>query len=446
MRAAVLVVAALTACAQPQTDPGEVLHRARARILETIDRLPKYTCVQTVNRSSYERRHPYRSCRDVPARQEIVYSDSDLSLVATDRLRLDVAVSDTGREIFSWAGADRFESGSIPQIIGGGVIGTGPFGPFLIDIFDHPGVTFTYQDARAGAGDGQIEYRFRVPQEDSHYDLLTAGQHRFLAYEGSFRLDVRTAELTGLCVHVPDLPEELGMCDAATTMEFHRVRIGAREYLLPSVVRLHYLGIGTTAENETVYSDCREYRSESSIRFDTAPATDLRAEGEPKSDSRGLARGLAVSLVLETELDSATAAAGDRVTARVQKDVLSKKSKQVLVPAGAMVRGRLTRMEHRMGPPAEFVFGILFDTLETGGTITPFAAQLSPGAGLLSKYTVNIAALANAGRREPSEDFSVGRTLVFRSAKSRYVLPRGYRSNWVTVAAGTEPGADNGHR
>jgi hypothetical protein len=44
---------------------------------------------------------------------------------------LDVAIADSGREIYSWPGARRIELEEAELLTGGGPFGSGPFGPFL---------------------------------------------------------------------------------------------------------------------------------------------------------------------------------------------------------------------------------------------------------------------------------------------------------------------------
>src|ERR1700687_5350032 len=119
---------AVAILAQTPRDPEEALVQARDKILERTERLPNYTCVQTLDRKYLKRtkpEFPVPSCDQMSAeRTKKAYL---LKVQATDRLRLDVKVS-AGGEIASWAGAGRFESGV--EFIQG-PFGTGPFGTFL---------------------------------------------------------------------------------------------------------------------------------------------------------------------------------------------------------------------------------------------------------------------------------------------------------------------------
>src|SRR5262249_6533911 len=65
-----------------------------------------------------------------PRRQQ----DARLRLATSDRLRLDVAMT-AEREIYSWAGANKFEEGEIDELIPRGAMGTGPFASFLLSLF-----------------------------------------------------------------------------------------------------------------------------------------------------------------------------------------------------------------------------------------------------------------------------------------------------------------------
>jgi hypothetical protein len=137
MRAALFLFAATAGFAQ---DPDHVLALARALLADAAAAVPKYTCTQTVDRSYF------RETRQVPKACDGILGNrrsgrSQLSLYATDRLRFDVEVADGGYEIYAWPGAARIENEKGEDMAGGGPLGTGPFGPFLVDIAN-PAVQF----------------------------------------------------------------------------------------------------------------------------------------------------------------------------------------------------------------------------------------------------------------------------------------------------------------
>jgi len=84
-------------CVHAQPDPGDLLQRVTQEVLDTVGRLPKYMCTQTVDRSQYE---PTAGSAGHPCEP---YARKQLRLTTSDRLRLDVAVSG-GRELYSWVG------------------------------------------------------------------------------------------------------------------------------------------------------------------------------------------------------------------------------------------------------------------------------------------------------------------------------------------------------
>src|ERR1700730_18633788 len=106
--------------------PPEILLLARikTRAAENLERLPNYTCTQTIER--YRRRGKARKFEPL------------------DTLRLEVALVE-GKELFSWPGAGKFEEKGIGEIVGGGgAIGNGSFALHAKSIFLSRWPTFTY--------------------------------------------------------------------------------------------------------------------------------------------------------------------------------------------------------------------------------------------------------------------------------------------------------------
>jgi hypothetical protein len=54
MRKKLLLLVWIAAPAMAQTDPSEFLLQIRVKVLHALDRLPRYMCTQTINRSQYE--------------------------------------------------------------------------------------------------------------------------------------------------------------------------------------------------------------------------------------------------------------------------------------------------------------------------------------------------------------------------------------------------------
>src|ERR1035438_1243285 len=118
-------------------DPVEVLMRLRDQVVERGERIPNHTCVEAIERDRYEPvtgRAP-KSCDTLLARRKQADFQKRLKLSSTDWLRLDVAYAG-GSEIYSWAGARKFEEGELEDLVPEGATGTGPFATMLLAIFE----------------------------------------------------------------------------------------------------------------------------------------------------------------------------------------------------------------------------------------------------------------------------------------------------------------------
>ncbi len=424
-----LIAAAMAVFAQTTPDPDAVLERARPLILNAIRRLPKYTCTQTVNRYYYRSQTPRAarmSCDDLVALKH--RGANAIVLAATDRLRLDVAIADRGREIYSWAGAGNLSSDRLDQIVGGGPIGTGPFGSFLVDIFGQGGIHFLFHGPRALDGRTALEYHFEVPLERSSYRLIYGDRQQFFPFDGVLQLAPDSADLLRLSVRTGALPRDAGVCEAITTVDFAHIRIGKGDYLLPARSDLRFLHTnGDETENVTSFSSCHEYETQSTIQFGSV---DPAAPQAPATAAQVRA-GVPVTIRLTAPIDTSTASAGDPVTATVAYDGLDAvyaRTHRLAIPPGAIVHGRIIRLEHCLEAPRYFLIAFAFTSIESGGVIRPFAARLRhpiefPNGGKLrlGEYFVHA-----------HTAFARGGTLVFQAPDDHYVIPRDFRWGWIT--------------
>jgi hypothetical protein len=223
MRAKSLIFCGVIVCLHAQPEPGDLLQRVTRKVSETVGRLPKYMCTQTIDRSQYEPAAGTagHSC-DTPAGADALgdvalsfEKHKPLRLTTSDRLRLDVAVS-AGSEMYSWVGESRFEDRSLFQLVRNGALSTGSFASFLMVIFRDDEASFSYKGEITEAGRQLADFEFRVPVQSSHYIYTGAGNRVTTGYYGDIFVDPKTADLIRLVVHTEGLPPETGSCEASS--------------------------------------------------------------------------------------------------------------------------------------------------------------------------------------------------------------------------------------
>ena len=367
--------------AQQPSDPTELLAKARDLAISRAKRLPDYVCVQTVDRQYFKyvtsikhlewpgEQSARLSCAEIAAFRK---DDSrDLVLQSTDRLRLDLKVSE-GEEIATWAGASQFGSRNVFELIGGGAYETGIMGTFLGDILEN--ATYRFMGEETAGSSKLAAYEYRVPLQSSHYRFMAGPGWASTPYNGVLSIDPDSLEIRRLTLDTNEMPPETGGCEAITTIDYQAVKVGAGDFVLPIRSSMRMVGMGGNETRSTaVYSGCRQYHGESSIRFDdAAPSADVPAAAAPGGP---LPAGIALSLALASPIDTDTAAAGDVFTAKLREPVRT--AKGVLVPAGASVEGRIVRMQHSLTPPQQFTISVMLEKIEVRGVPAPLFARLS---------------------------------------------------------------------
>jgi hypothetical protein len=400
-----------------QQDPMELLRRVQRNVSESLDRVPRYMCTETIDRSQFE--------PDFPARGNCDNGDkSRTHLTTSDRLRLDVGMAATV-EIYSWVGESKFNDHDLFQIVREGAISSGAFAAFLTAIFRSSDASFTYDGEKGGLS----AFGFQIPYEKSHY-YYGEGAHRIITgYDGTFLVDPKTASLTHLDVHTSQLPSETGACHASTSLDYSQVRMKGVDFLLPSASQLTIARVdGGKAENRTVFSSCHEFLGESTISFDGPSKNAPSAAESSTEEPLAFPAGLRFEVVSTQAIDPGTAAAGDPVKAKLLTPI--KHGSYVLVPAGAAVNGRIVRIRQFYGQNARLVVELKLEAVSVKGAWVPF--RTSPDVG----STFN----ADSGRTGLQKRVALG-TLIgleessasftFRGGRVRPIAP-GLESSWVT--------------
>jgi hypothetical protein len=351
-------------CAQrdpTQPDPAVLLREARVKIVGEAEKLARYTCVETVQRSRFEPLTGERGGRcNLLARTMLAW---------TDRLRLDVTVS-AGAEIFSWAGAKKFETARAQDFGGGGLTSAGDFGRFPISIFGDAAETqFT------GWEESVAVYRYRVPVAASGYEIAAGTRAVAMAYEGKFWIDSRNLELKRLTVEVPDPPRAARTCRIETRIDYQRSRMGGGALTLPQLTQVKLWDAdGSRWENRTTYASCRAFESESVFRTDMAGTVADAAATQTRSP---LAAGLTLEIGIGSPIDEARAFAGDAIEGELLSEVRSAPGR-VAAPRGTRVQGRIVRAERHLQPSRYFALGLRFDAITLAGEEVPLELEFVP--------------------------------------------------------------------
>jgi hypothetical protein len=428
MRAKTLFVCGLVASARAQSTPGELLQQVSKKVLATVDRLPKYMCTQTIDRLQFEPApgRPEPPCEPGPHKQT--------RLTTSDRLRLDVAVS-ASHEMYSWVGESRFDDRDLFDLVHGGALSTGSFSSFLTIVFRTDNTAFSYQGPVSEAGRQLEEFEFRVPKEMSHYIYDGAGNRVTTGYYGTILVDPKTIDLVRLEVHTEGLPPETGSCQSSSTLDYTRLRLNDTDFLLPERAQLYILtDNGVEMKNATVYSSCHEFLGESTLRFEPAP--EPGPAGAAKVAAAELPAGIPFQVEFTRSIDPASAAAGDKIAARLT-DPIRDANRQILVPRGAAVTARILQIRRYYGQTPILRLVLKLETVEVAGAPRPLAAEPDTRVTPIANRPGTLGSRTLQPRLYPvMADNQDRRAAVFQFANARgnLVVASSFESKWLTVA------------
>jgi hypothetical protein len=273
------------------------------------------------------------------------------------KVRFEVAVKSTG-EMYGWPGENRFDDRELVDIVTDGAISTGTFTAFLAGIFANDSATFTYDGESTEGGLTFSEFGFHAPYEKSHYFIGFAEHRSATGYDGTFRVNPKTADIARLSIRTSQLPAETGACYSSTTLEYARMHLQGIEFLLPtlSVLRI-FSRDGSVAENHILYSSCHEFLGESTLTFDPpAKVPGEEQRGDPMPQIVIIPPKLRFRVALAQGIDTATAAAGDSIKAKLKTPI--RDHLKVLVPRGAAITARIVHIQefYEKSPSVSLVF------------------------------------------------------------------------------------------
>ena len=399
-----------------------MLREIAKKVHANSEGMPNYTCTQNIRRVQYAQR-PNSRAQTCAAMAE---DRTPGMKIYQDRLRLDVAVVDN-RETFAWAGAKSFETTEISTLIEG-TSGSGDFGSFLSAAFGGGVGKYVYK----GEADLDIgflaKFIYEIPAEKSRYQLRIGKGYATIGYRGAFYADPKDADIRRLEIEAEEFPAAAGVCRVHDTMDYRRIKMGDHDFLLPEKTSMEVLYTsGGMSLNETVYTGCKQYVGESTIRFDDPEEEKITAE-EKKEAQIPLPLKTKIQVTLSAAVDLYRASAGDAITALVTKDVV--KDKKVLVKANSKLHGRLVRLEQDFpGPMPHWVVGIKFESIERAGIEQ--AIKLEPtDDGFRSKLPATYARVRDQIAALPRHKKGAGMGLFIFATAENPKLDQNFRSEW----------------
>ena len=405
-----------------QQDPADLLKLVQTQVASSLDRIPRYKCTKTIDRTVYAPMPGFKADCDQG------YERPSTQMSTSDRLRLDVALISTG-ELYSWVGESKFNDRDLLEMVREGAISTGTFAGFLTAIFGSGAATFTYNGEMSQDGRPVSEFRFRVPFEKSHYWYGTEPRRAITAYDGTFWVDPKSADLLRLIIRTSRLPPETAACYAITTLDYTRVRLNGSDFLLPGAADLRIVhASGNDSRNHTAFSNCHEFRGESKIAFDSLPESP-NGLGSEALAPLAIPAGLSFKVSLDQGVDTRVAAAGDPIKGKLTTAI--RNGSKVIAPTGTSVAARIVRIRQFYGPSSEVSLEIRLEALDLAGVVIPLTAKPEFGR-TFQKTTGHLQSSIELGTLQQLE----GRTasFEFRNVRESYLIRSGLESAWVTTA------------
>ncbi len=342
--------------------PKDVLQLAQLKrsVGAGLRMLGNYTCVETIERS--QRKHAGQRFQSL------------------DTVHMEAAVVND-RELYSWPGADEFADRDTGELVGAGLMSSGSFASAIRTVLNNNVSTIKWRGDAEIRGRSAVRWDYTIPYNLSRWTIHFDGRGGRLSESGSIWADAETLDLVRLETIANDIPPDLRVLGIRRTIDYARMRVRSQELLLPQSAEVLLTRLnGIELRNRTEFSQCREFAAESSVTF-VAPAA-LDKPLSPVTEFQ-VPAGLTLSVRMAQAVDSKSSAVGDSLTAALVEPVSYRGA--VLIPRGAILRGRIRQLERPDGPRPHYLVGLEFTDIEFAGHRARFTGEMigyQPGVGI----------------------------------------------------------------
>jgi hypothetical protein len=431
----VVLVTGLRLFAAPEpSNPQQLFNKVRALVIEAVENAPRYTCVETVERTWFKTRgFGGNGCA-----AENGNGHGALLLTEQDRLRLDVGIVGES-EVFSWHGDNAFRTGNIGQLVSAGPITSGMFFSLLADVFANGKGRYVYHGLRLTGAKRVAVFSYLIPLKVSHYTVQTPGGQQAMEYSGEFTVDPESGAIESLGVVVSEVPRSLSTCRIQLSARYQELTVNGRSLRIPQSFRMALSDRGgTPSEVNAHYSGCHEFVGESVIRFDDVTTSAADSAASEMTAKGSLPAKLLLKLRLVSTINTDSAWTGDLVQAEVVDDVLNRDGRRV-VPKNSVVTGRIVQLQHFLGNAPYWVLAIRFDRLRTPTQDFQIRLKQQKTTGATHNGSSPASAAKRiAGNAPAAEKRGTG---YFQISGNRFTLDQHFVTEWTseTMKAAENP-------
>jgi hypothetical protein len=411
------------AAAQSLLPPGVLLlARVKAHMRQELARLPNCSCLETIHRE---------------------HQSAGGTMRPLDTVRLEVLYSDR-KELYASPGDRGFSDSQPMDFVGSGSIGNGHFALFLSEAVSEHGLAYEYKGEETLQGRRLARYDYRVPANLSGHIIRLPEGRGTVGGKGSFWADPATYDIVHISLEADDFPPELPVRAYVTSIDYAHTILSGTDFLLPQSADSRFTRFsGEESRNHIEFTHCHLYGAQSSVSFGDAHGFPQFGASSVLEMNRELLPALPVVVKLSTRITETTTV-GALLEGVVEGNVLHKKN--VLIPDGSPVRGRVRRLEWYDEKDGYFVVAVEFTEIEAAGTRYRFFADLEgtdplPG---LSRTTRTRPPPEKSPIRGGAETVYTSEDILFLPdlpgvgsffvQARRLDLPPGFRTTWKTRA------------
>ena len=312
----------------PADSPAYLATQITARMRDNLQRLPDYTCTETIERT----------------RQTL-----DGKILMEDTLHLEVGLIDN-EEMFAWPGSDEFQGG-LHNLVTSGSFGSGAYGIYAKEVFLNEDRPTLRPQGRVNlddldGGKELLKYGFTIPWNRNEFVMRVGKFSATPSFQGSIYVDPENLDLRRMNVILTDIPSELDIAIATDQVNYDRVKVGQERFLLPVSNVLTMANHRDEVRNYVRFENCHKFEGESTISFgDPALLEDAEQEATPNEVVQEITipSGAGLHIVIDTKIVLDETAVGDLVAGEVIDNV--RVDGEDLIPKGAKVTGRVIRMD-----------------------------------------------------------------------------------------------------